>query len=149
MNREVESYRRLMADVYELAGLSRRLSGRDAAEHRSTSAQWQVLSVIEGEPATVPEIARRLGLTRQGVQRVVNELLGAGHVRRHAADRRSKSPRIEPTRTGRTLLARLWRSNLPRREQALEAAAIDRDELDAAHVTVRRLIEALRAADRG
>jgi DNA-binding MarR family transcriptional regulator len=144
VNDPVERYRLLMADVYELAGLSRRISGREAAEHGATSARWQILSVIESEPATVPQIARRLGLTRQAVQRVANELLEGGHVRHLPEDREIRSPRIDATAAGRQLLADLWRANLARRGQMLLDAAIDGDDLDAARLTLRRLIEALR-----
>ncbi len=45
-----------------------------------TSARWQVLGAIalEQRPLTVAQIARRMGLSRQAVQRVVNELEVAG-----------------------------------------------------------------------
>lgn len=41
-----------------------------------TSARWQIMGAIElaGRPLTVAQIARRMGLSRQGVQRIVNEL---------------------------------------------------------------------------
>ena len=49
-----------------------------AAEHGLTAARWQVLGAVAlGErPLTVPQIARRMGLTRQAVQASVNRLLG-------------------------------------------------------------------------
>ena len=42
-----------------------------------TSARWQVMGAIElsGSALTVSQIARRMGLARQGVQRIVNELV--------------------------------------------------------------------------
>lgn len=45
-----------------------------------TSARWQVLSVVARaeRPETVANIARIMGLTRQAVQRVANELAKAG-----------------------------------------------------------------------
>jgi DNA-binding MarR family transcriptional regulator len=48
-----------------------------------TSARWQVLGAIslEARPLTVAQIARRMGLTRQSVQRVVSDLEQAGLVR--------------------------------------------------------------------
>jgi DNA-binding MarR family transcriptional regulator len=47
-----------------------------------SSARWQVLGAIElaGAPLTVAGIARQMGLTRQAVQRVANELAAAGFV---------------------------------------------------------------------
>ncbi|MBM3556697.1 MAG: MarR family transcriptional regulator [Alphaproteobacteria bacterium] len=46
-----------------------------------TSARWQILGAIAEGPLTVPAIGRRAGLTRQAVQRVVNDLVSAGLVR--------------------------------------------------------------------
>jgi DNA-binding MarR family transcriptional regulator len=43
-----------------------------------TSARWQVLAAIEGEPATVAQVARLLGLARQSVQRVADVLAKEG-----------------------------------------------------------------------
>jgi DNA-binding MarR family transcriptional regulator len=48
-----------------------------------TSARWQVLGAIAGSPVPLPvaHIARNMGLTRQSVQRLANELAGHGIVR--------------------------------------------------------------------
>ncbi len=42
-----------------------------------TSARWQVMGAIdhEGHSMTVAQIGRRMGLSRQGVQRIVNDLV--------------------------------------------------------------------------
>lgn len=47
-----------------------------------TSARWQVLGAIkeEGRPLTVAQIGRRMGLTRQNVQRIANDLAKLGFV---------------------------------------------------------------------
>ena len=41
-----------------------------------SSARWQVMGAIAlaGQPLTVAQIARNMGLTRQGVQRLIDEL---------------------------------------------------------------------------
>lgn len=140
----VEAYRLLMADVYELAGLSRRISGREASAYGTTAIKWHVLSALEDTPATVPQIALRLGLTRQGIQRVVNDLVASGHARTHRDDRAARSPRIEATREGRQLVAALWRSSRPPRQQALARAGINSADINAARAILRRLIEVLR-----
>ncbi len=142
-----DRYRLLMADVYELAGLSRRISGRDAARIGATGPQWQVLSVLDGGPATVPKLAQRLGMTRQGVQRVVNELMASGAARRHVDDGHLRSPRIELTSNGSRVLAALWEATAPHRERVLAQADIGADELDSARTTIRLVICALRTAD--
>jgi len=48
-----------------------------------TSARWQVLGSIAmvAQPGPVPHVARTLGLSRQNVQRIVNELVTEGYVR--------------------------------------------------------------------
>jgi DNA-binding MarR family transcriptional regulator len=56
-----------------------------------TSARWQVMGVVEHGPATVAQIARALGITRQSVQRVA-DLLAADGLAAYApnpADRRA------------------------------------------------------------
>ena len=43
-----------------------------------TSARWQVLGAIGGEPKTVAAAARQMGLTRQNVQRIADWLVESG-----------------------------------------------------------------------
>lgn len=64
-----------------------RLNGRllDAGDRMTkdlglSSARWQVLSTIDQDSLTVAEIARRMGLRRQSVQRTVNSLRADGFV---------------------------------------------------------------------
>lgn len=49
---------------------------RITAPYGLTSARWQVMGAValSGQPLTVAQIARVMGLTRQAVQRIVNEL---------------------------------------------------------------------------
>jgi DNA-binding MarR family transcriptional regulator len=49
-----------------------------AAEGGITAAWWQVLGGILDEPHTVAEIGRRIGLTRQAVQRIADLLVDRG-----------------------------------------------------------------------
>ena len=57
-----------------------------------TAARWQVLGGVLDEPRTVAEIGRRMGMTRQGVQRVADLLVDAGlaEYRANPAHRRAK-----------------------------------------------------------
>src|SRR4051812_18002732 len=43
-----------------------------------TASRWQVLAAIADAPRTVAEISRRMGLTRQGVQRLADILAREG-----------------------------------------------------------------------
>ena len=55
-----------------------------AAHDGLTSARWQVLGAVEmaGQPLTVPQIARRMGLARQSVDATVNALVAYGLLER-------------------------------------------------------------------
>lgn len=87
---------RLVADVFELAGLLRRSGEVVAAREGHTQARWQLLSVVSDRALTVPQAARRLGVTRQGVQRVANDLVVCGLAElRHNPDHRT-SPLLVP-----------------------------------------------------
>src|SRR6266511_3861527 len=67
-----------------------------AAEEGLTSARWQVLGAVAlaGRPLTVPQIARRMGLTRQSVQTSVNRLLSEELVEAHGNPDHRRSPLI-------------------------------------------------------
>jgi DNA-binding MarR family transcriptional regulator len=99
----------LVADVYELAGLLRRTGEAAAAQEGQTQARWQLLSAISEESLTVPQAARRLGVTRQGVQRVANDLLAANLVELTVNPDHRTSPLLALTDSGRITLRALTR----------------------------------------
>ena len=82
-----------------------------AAEEGLTSARWQVLGavVLAGRPLTVPQIARRMGLTRQSVQASVNRLLSEGLVEADENPDHRRSRLIRLTELGRARYAGLER----------------------------------------
>jgi DNA-binding MarR family transcriptional regulator len=139
----VAEYRLLIADVYELAGLSRRISEREAAACDTTVARWHVLSAVSDAPASVPAIARRLGQVRQGVQRVVDELVDAGQLARHPNPRHRRSPLVGITEEGSRVLDRLWAASEPTRNEQLAASRLTPAELMQARATLRKVIDAL------
>ena len=66
--------------AFRVNGLLIAVGDRLAAEHGLTSARWQVLGAIAlaQRPLTVPQVARRMGLTRQSVHTTVNRLIADG-----------------------------------------------------------------------
>ena len=74
-----------------------------------SSARWQVLAAIDGEPLTVAEIARRMGLRRQSVQRTVNSLRSSGFVSLLANPNHRRAKLIEMTETGYHALEEVYR----------------------------------------
>jgi DNA-binding MarR family transcriptional regulator len=68
-------YQRLVADLFEVAGALRRDGEATARRVGQTQARWQVMWIADTGELTVPAIARRLGVTRQNVQRIAHELV--------------------------------------------------------------------------
>jgi DNA-binding MarR family transcriptional regulator len=81
-----------------------------------TSARWQVLGAIAlaATPPTASKIARAMGLTRQAVHRLVDELEADGAVRRDLVDPDSQRTRpIVLTPRGESLYATVMRRQRP------------------------------------
>ena len=138
-----ESYRLLVADVYELAGVSRGSSEQIASAQGQTVARWHVMSVLSDQAFTVPAIARRLGLTRQSVQRVADELVDEGVVKRSGNPDHQRSPLLALTTEGRETLRKIVIASDADRSQRLARAGVTVAELDAARETLRKLLSVL------
>jgi DNA-binding MarR family transcriptional regulator len=72
----------LILAVFRLNGALLRAGDELIADLNLTSARWQVLGAIgmSDQPQPVANLARVMGLTRQAVQRVANELESQGFV---------------------------------------------------------------------
>jgi DNA-binding MarR family transcriptional regulator len=92
----------VVLQIFRVNGLLLADGNRLAAAEGLTAARWQVLGAVAlaGRPLTVPQIARRMGLTRQAVQESVNRLLAEALVEaRDNLDHR-RSPLIGLTELG-------------------------------------------------
>ncbi|HEU4740990.1 MAG TPA: helix-turn-helix domain-containing protein, partial [Meiothermus sp.] len=69
-----EAFTELALEVFRLNGLLLEAGDELTRPVGQTSARWQVLGVVEHGPVTVPQVARVMGLTRQGVQRTADLL---------------------------------------------------------------------------
>jgi DNA-binding MarR family transcriptional regulator len=104
-NEPGEEFALLVADVFEAAGALRRSGQRIARQVGQTQSRWQTLSAASVPDQTVPAIARRLGVTRQAIQPVVNELALDQLVRLVPNPARRRSPFVVLTPHGRRVLA--------------------------------------------
>lgn len=76
MTKEMEQ---LYSELFDAAGLGRRVGEQIAALAGQTQSRWQTMWTIDAAGSlTIPQIARRLGVSRQNEQRVVNDLVEAG-----------------------------------------------------------------------
>jgi DNA-binding MarR family transcriptional regulator len=130
----------LVADLYEAAGAMRRHGDQLAAAAGQTQARWQLLSVASAGDWTVPRIAHRLGITRQAVQRVADDLVAAGLVTAESNPHHRRSPLIRLTPAGHDALALItaqadgWHRRV--------AKGLDADDVAAARRVLRALIDA-------
>ena len=97
--------------TFRPSGLLLAAGNRLAAKEGLTAARWQVLGAVAlaGRPLTVPQIARRMGLTRQAVQASVNRLLGEALVETGDNLDHRRSPLIRLTELGSQTYAALDR----------------------------------------
>jgi DNA-binding MarR family transcriptional regulator len=135
----------IVADVFELAGTFRRQGERLARSIGQSQARWQVLSAALAGPKTVPQIARRLGVTRQAVQRLANLLVRDGLAEFQPNPDHQGSPHLMLTDRGAAALARLTES-ADGYHRAV-AGQPDAANLREIHAGLRRLIAALDRVD--
>jgi DNA-binding MarR family transcriptional regulator len=80
-----------------------------------TSARWQVLGAIAlaAEPTTVAGLARSMGLTRQSVQRIINELASDQVVRLVDNPQHRRAKRVVFTSRGEALVGEANKRQAP------------------------------------
>jgi DNA-binding MarR family transcriptional regulator len=145
--REGEAATAVVLATFRANGMLLAAGDELAAEEQLTAARWQVLgaAALAEQPLTVPQIARRMGLTRQSVQASVNRLLADGLV--EAADNpdHRRSPLIRLTEAGRARYAALTR----RQARWIDdlARGLDPGDLATAERVLRRLSERLDRKD--
>jgi DNA-binding MarR family transcriptional regulator len=142
---EGEKATELILATFRVNGLLLAAGDLLTAGHGLTSARWQVLGAIVSaqRPLTVPQIARRMGLTRQAVHTTINRLLADGVVELVPNEDHRRSQLIRLTEPG---LARYqaiddkqvaWVSRL--------AAGLARSDLDTAARVLAELCTRLEA----
>ena len=112
-----------------------------AAEGEITAAWWQVLGGVLDEPRSVAEIGRRMGMTRQGVQRVADLLVerGLAEYRANPAHRRAKL--LACTEAGYWAIRRISHVQHPWANRI--GARVGTKDLKETLTTMQRLIAAL------
>lgn len=74
-----------------------------------TSSRWQVLGALEGQSQTVAQIARKMGLARQNVQRLANVLEQEGIVEYSPNPDHRRAKLVSLTDRGRKAVKELTR----------------------------------------
>ena len=128
----------------QVIGLTRRFTtiGESLAKPAGqTLARWLVLETIQDEPATVAQIARRLHLARQGVQRLADVLVrdDLAAYEDNPRHRRAKLLRLAPQ--GRSALRTIQRAQVAWADAV--GAEIGEADLRQASVVLEAVLQAI------
>lgn len=134
-----EAFTELLLEVFRLNGALIASGNALCADTGLTSSRWQILGAIDaaGRPITASQIARQMGLTRQTVQRLVDELEAAELVRRAADPEHGRARLIEFTEAGEVAFSTMRQRQVPWANAISDGIAAH--ELSAALHVVREL----------
>jgi DNA-binding MarR family transcriptional regulator len=129
----------LILEIFRLNG--RLLAAGDAlvASLGLTSARWQVLGAVALSPVplTISQIARNMGLTRQSVQRLVNEMTQDGLLRLSANPQDRRAMLVARAARGRSVYAASVERQEPWATRLAKSCRIE--EIAAATAVLERL----------
>jgi len=134
----------LYADLFEAAGAGRQQGEQMAALAGQTQSRWQTLWVAESGEFTVPQIARRLGVTRQNVQRVVADLASHGLVVLAQNPDHKTSPLVRLTDSGRRALTTI--NDVADETHKRMQETFTNDDVEALRSLLQRFTAAVRSA---
>lgn len=127
----------MLVEVVRLAEFFRRTGEGLAKSEGQTLARWLVLEALEGEPKPVADVARRLRLARQSVQRVADLLEREGLLAYEANPRHRRAKLARLTPTGEAVLARIQRGQSDWADR--HGAEVGLDDLEQAAELLRRI----------
>jgi DNA-binding MarR family transcriptional regulator len=129
--------------TFQLDGRLMNLARQLARAGGITATEWRVLGGVLDEPHSVAEIARRMGMTRQGVQRVADQLVDRrlAVYRRNPAHRRAKL--LACTESGHWAIRRIALAQRPWADRV--GGHIGATELNGTLTTIRRILSTLDA----
>ncbi len=97
----------LVLETFKFNGLLIASGDKLTHELGLTSALWQVLGAIQEASIPMAQIARNMGLSRQGVRRSTNVLVDKGLVRFEDNPDHKRAKLVVPTKKGREVLEQL------------------------------------------
>ena len=120
----------IAAESYAVGAAFRRHGDAFAVPTGQSQARWQVLRQASRGAFSVAQIGRRVGVSRQNVQRIANALVADGLAQWRDNPDHKSSPHLVLTAAGRAVLQRLSESARDYRE----LLARNCGELDLAHL---------------
>lgn len=104
-----EALNALIDELFQLNGRVLAVADELSTPHGLTGARWQVLGALhlEARPLTVAQIARRMGLQRQSVQRLSDILVEQGILTYHENPDHKRAKLVDFTEKGRTVFSQM------------------------------------------
>lgn len=102
----------LIETIFRVNGLILKIGEDLTRPTGQTSARWQVLGSLSQGPASVPQVARRMGLTRQSVQRVADILAFEGLIVFQENPDHKRSKLLELTSKGQIVSSAIQKAAL-------------------------------------
>lgn len=100
----VRAFQRLVGEVFRLHGQLLTTADKLAKDLKISTARWQLIATIRNQPMTAAQIARRIGISRQGTQQTVNRLLRQHLVELLPNSDHRRSPLVALTDTGQATM---------------------------------------------
>ena len=141
------TFTEIVAEVFRLNGRLIEAGDRMAAPVGQTSARWQVLAVVADGPASVAQVARAMGLTRQSVQRTADLLAADGLVQYTDNPHHRRAKLMTMTPKARHTLDYIQRRRVQRANQIGEQHNLE--QLRTAAMVLRQLRERLEQDEQG
>lgn len=136
-----EAFTKLILQTFRTHGQLIAAGDQLTKELGLTSALWQVLGAIDEGPLPIAQIARNMGLTRQGVRRTANVLEAKGFIEFQDNPNHQRSKLVVLTSKGRDVLDQVsalqvdWSNRI--------ASGLDEEKLNAAIETMQCIHEKL------
>lgn len=131
-----EIFTELVLETFKFNGLLIAAGDKLTKELGLTSALWQVLGAIQVAPIPMAQIARNMGLSRQGVRRSTNVLVEKGLVRFEDNPDHKRAKLVVPTEKGQEALSQLEKI------QSIWANAVSKE---LSNVELKRVVHTMKA----
>lgn len=142
---EGKKFTSLLLEVFKLNGLLILEGDRITKEFELSSARWKVLGALakKNESMTVPEIANKMGQTRQAVQRLANEMARNDLLFFQGNPNHKRAQLLNLTDKGKATYKKLEEKQIPWANNI--AKEFSEVELQHAFTTLQKLIDNLQA----
>ncbi len=139
-----EKLTELILEVLRLWGELERHGTRLTKPFGQTPSRWQVMGAADEGLRTVSQIGRRMGLTRQGAQKVANTLVRESLAEFVPNPDHQRSPILRLTPRGGAILARINTAQAAWSNEIAEGLKLP--DLEAAALTIRAVAGRLKAS---